>query len=199
MPLTYPKSANQKSHWRYPHFEKQRHREICSKSLFGFVVLAMSLNILGTVKAEVTNNPSSHRVEGERQPLKKTSGQAELKVVVNGLPGATGNLKVALCNSKKDYHRKKDPFRGRTVELRKKGRCEVIFKEIPTGTYAVKVFHDVNKNDELDKAGILRVPQESYGFSNNVNSIFGLPPWRKAAFKVKPGTWRIEINLVVNE
>lgn len=59
------------------------------------------------------------------------------------------------------------------------------FKNLPNGIYAIAVFHDKNKNKVLDK-NFLGMPQEGYGFSNNIRPIV-----RSATFK--------ESKFVLNE
>ena len=44
-------------------------------------------------------------------------------------------------------------------------RVEYTFKDIPCGEYAIKLYHDTNMNQALDK-NFLNIPKEQYGFSN---------------------------------
>jgi uncharacterized protein (DUF2141 family) len=46
--------------------------------------------------------------------------------------------------------------------------------KVKPGSYAVAAYHDENNNDKLDKA-FTGIPNEKYGFSNNVRGIFGPP------------------------
>jgi uncharacterized protein (DUF2141 family) len=58
---------------------------------------------------------------------------------------------------------------------------EYTFKDIPCGEYAIKLYHDANMNQELDK-NFLKIPKEQYGFSNCKGCL--LPPkWEKAKFR----------------
>ncbi|HMA49993.1 MAG TPA: DUF2141 domain-containing protein [Magnetospirillaceae bacterium] len=50
------------------------------------------------------------------------------------------------------------------------------------GTYAVKMFHDLNGNGVLDKT--FGIPDEPYAFSNNAKAGFGPPKFADAAFAV---------------
>ncbi len=50
--------------------------------------------------------------------------------------------------------------------------CVIIFKDIKSGTYAVKYFHDENSNDVLDN-NWMGIPKEGFGFSNNAYGMFG--------------------------
>ena len=55
--------------------------------------------------------------------------------------------------------------------------------ELPDGTYAVGVFHDVDGNDALSK-NFLGIPKEPFGFSNNVRGRFGPPSFKDASISV---------------
>lgn len=57
------------------------------------------------------------------------------------------------------------------------------FDSIPSGDYAVVIFHDLNGNRDLD-TGWMRIPTEPYGFSNNPSTRFGPPDFEKASFQV---------------
>jgi uncharacterized protein (DUF2141 family) len=55
--------------------------------------------------------------------------------------------------------------------------------ELPDGTYAVGVFHDVDGNEALSK-NFLGIPKEPFGFSNNVRGRFGPPSFMEASFSL---------------
>lgn len=59
--------------------------------------------------------------------------------------------------------------------------------------YAVKAFHDVNGNKELD-TNLFGVPTEPYGFSNNARGVFGPPSLNQMIFTAEANK-TIEINL----
>ncbi|GGD16991.1 DUF2141 domain-containing protein [Aquisalinus flavus] len=55
------------------------------------------------------------------------------------------------------------------------------------GLYAVKAFHDLNGNGEMD-TNVMGIPSEPFAFSNNAAGNFGPPDFAAAAFDVTPGT-----------
>lgn len=65
--------------------------------------------------------------------------------------------------------------------------------DLPDGVYAIGIFVDVNKNNEMDK-NFLGIPQEQYGFSNNAKGTFGPPSFKEAAFTMSQDL-RLEIDL----
>ena len=55
--------------------------------------------------------------------------------------------------------------------------------DLPSGNYAVGIFHDVNGNNRLD-TNLFGVPKEQYGFSNDASGRFGPPSFDDAAISV---------------
>ena len=55
--------------------------------------------------------------------------------------------------------------------------------DLPAGTYAIGVFHDVNGNNSLD-TNFLGIPKEQYGFGNDAIGRFGPPNFNDAAITV---------------
>jgi uncharacterized protein (DUF2141 family) len=79
------------------------------------------------------------------------------------------------------------------IKVRKtQARCD--FEDIPPGTYALAVVHDENMNGKLD-TNWLGVPQEGYGFSNDVKALLGAPPFSAASFQYDGGTLDLMISL----
>ena len=119
-----------------------------------------------------------------------SSSAAELTIKVTDIKKMKGHLLVALYESKEAYD-------GGETQLASKVKVDesehlVIFKDIPEGQYAVKMYHDENDNNELD-SNMFGIPSEGYGFSNNEGR-FGAPDYKDAMFEVNNKT-NIEINL----
>ena len=66
--------------------------------------------------------------------------------------------------------------------------------ELPPGTYAVAVLHDVNGNGRMDY-GFMRMPKEPYGFSNGVVPRFAPPKFDDSAFAIADDDVDITIEL----
>jgi len=115
-----------------------------------------------------------------------------LTVTIEGFENTTENAMVALSNSEKNWHSKKEPFKGDMSKISSKS-IVVTFKDLPEGEYAVKVFHDENENKELD-TNFIGIPNEAYGFSNNARGAFGPPNWKDAKFNL---TRDKDINIYV--
>lgn len=64
--------------------------------------------------------------------------------------------------------------------------ASVVFNDVPTGQYAVRLFHDLNGNGELD-TNPFGIPTEPFAFSNNARGSFGPASWQQAVFTLNAG------------
>ena len=114
----------------------------------------------------------------------------ELTLKVNNISKAEGHLMVALFDSKDGYDNDKTMS---SYKRKVANKNEVfIFKDLPDGEYAIKIYHDENDNGKLD-TNMFGIPKEGYGFSNN-GGRFGPADYEDAKFDIK-GETTIEINI----
>jgi uncharacterized protein (DUF2141 family) len=115
-----------------------------------------------------------------------------LTIEIDGLKSNAGKVAFAVFDSKEPYDRRSDPLRSTFLPVVDRG-CGWVVEDLPTGRYAVMVFHDRNDNGELDKRP-LGIPKEPYGFSNDARDPFGPPSFEDAAILVD-GDLTIEVRL----
>jgi len=100
-----------------------------------------------------------------------------------GFKNDHGFAMVSLFNSEDGFVGKEKAFRDAKIQIKdKKATCE--FKDIPKGTYAVKLYHDENANGMLDQ-NFVGFPKEPYGVSNNAKSQMGPPKYDHAKFTIE--------------
>jgi len=116
----------------------------------------------------------------------------DLVVTVEGLRSNVGFLRLALFDQAKEFPRGAD-VHDQDVAA-KRGRVDVVFKNIKPGTYAAAIHHDENANKSMD-TNFIGLPEEGYGFSNNARVIFGPPTFEAASFNV--GLEKTAISLKV--
>lgn len=105
-----------------------------------------------------------------------------LTINITGFQNDHSFAMVALFNSEDGFAGKEKAFRDAKIQIKdKKATCE--FKDIPKGTYAVRLYHDENANGKLDK-NFVGFPKEPYGVSNNAKSQMGPPKYDNAKFTV---------------
>lgn len=108
--------------------------------------------------------------------------KGDLKMIVTGLDSDDGQIKFDLDNAADTFKPKENgkPAFAKGRSPIKDKRVEYIFKDVPCGEYAIKLYHDANMNQTLDK-NFIKIPKEQYGFSNCKGCV--LPPsWEKAKF-----------------
>ena len=113
-------------------------------------------------------------------------------LTITGILAVKGQIKIALFNSSETWlgdH----PVYNATVEVDSKVVTWKI-SDIPYGDYGIALFHDENKNGKMDK-NFLGIPQEPYGFSNNMRVTFGPPSWDKSKFVVKSAITELSIEV----
>lgn len=108
----------------------------------------------------------------------------ELKLELEG-KGMTGNqIRVAVysANTPEQFPSDDKFYRG-VVSEATGDKLTVLITDLPSGKYAVAAYVDNNKNGRQDK-NFLGIPKEIYGFSNDVQGMFGLPDFSAAAFEI---------------
>ena len=110
-----------------------------------------------------------------------SAAAADLDVNISNLIAHKGTLMVGLYSNQDDYDKNVARY-GRGLAVDGKA-MRVTFTDLPAGTYAVKIFQDVNDNGQLDMrdGGI---PTEPFGFSNNELVNHGPASWDDATFDV---------------
>lgn len=117
---------------------------------------------------------------------------ADITVNVKGIKAAKGIIQIGLFDNKENFPDRDKVFAG----AEPKATSNVIsytFKNIPSGNYAIAIFHDIDSNKKLKK-NKLGIPVEGFGFSNS-NKILGVPKFKDALFEV---TSDISIVIVMN-
>lgn len=108
--------------------------------------------------------------------------RGDLIVSVTGAENNEGNIKVALYNEagSSGFLKNIESAYDKNSSKIHNGKAEVVFTNIPYGTYAVSVFHDENDNGELETAP-LGFPTEPYGVSGD-KGFKGIPTFKNSKF-----------------
>ena len=104
-----------------------------------------------------------------------------------------GKISIGLYSNAKNFPTSGKEFKGKFVDVT--GTTVIhTFKDVPSGVYAVAIYHDSNSNGKLDK-NFLGIPKEDYAFSNNASGAFGPPDFKDASFTLEDSkTVRIKLN-----
>ena len=94
----------------------------------------------------------------------------------------TGALMVALYDSEAAYGGEGGPVRVARIEV-SGATATAAFEGLPAGDYAMKAFHDVDGDGEMD-TNPFGMPTEPFAFSNNAVGNMGPAGWDRAHFVV---------------
>ena len=120
-----------------------------------------------------------------------TDSTGTLIVRVRGLTSGEGNLRFVLFDSKKNFL--KHPVRADVVEIEDQQGTWTI-EELPYGTYAILVHHDINTSGTMERHWYGK-PKEPTGASNDAPARFGPPKFKDAKFKLESPTLTLMVTL----
>ena len=153
----------------------------------GFVLVALgSAFLLSTVQ-------TAPKVALQATPRAAWAG--DLTVTFHGLKTEDGGTIRAALKNDSVAETYPDGATVQAIALAVTGETmEMVFPNLPSGTYAVSAFHDTNGDEELNTT-IFGIPTEAYAFSNDARGIFGPPSFASAAFAVTEDDTSITINV----
>lgn len=103
-----------------------------------------------------------------------------ISVHIKNIKNDRGNIEIGLYNQEDGFTVYSQSYLGASIKARKEGVSHT-FENIPSGRYAISVFHDKNSNKKIDK-NWLGIPTENYGFSKNKFGTFGPPDFEDVSF-----------------
>lgn len=103
-----------------------------------------------------------------------------LQVNIKGFENNKGKLMLEVLDAKKKSMK-------RMILPIENKQAMVDIKDLSTGQYSVRVFHDENNNNKLD-TGMFGIPKEGWGMSNNVKAVMGPPDFGESLFWLKKDT-----------
>ena len=109
-------------------------------------------------------------------------GTGSVTVEVNNINEEEGTLRIGLFSPDDKFL--ETPSYTKDIKIERESTVTAIFVNIPYGTYAISVFHDIDNNDELD-ANFMGIPKEPVGFSNDHKPKMGPPNFKGAAFTLE--------------
>jgi len=126
--------------------------------------------------------------------LAASESTGNLIVNISGFPSSDGFAMVALNNSEESYKGGENEAIAKTKTMVVDQKAQVIFTNLPYGSYGVSIYHDENSNGEMDK-NMMGIPKEAYGFSNNAKGFFGKPDYKDVKFDLNSAEMQIVIKL----
>ena len=107
---------------------------------------------------------------------------ASITLKVTNIQTAKGNMSIAIFNSADGFPEGDNFIIGKHIPINSK-EFKYVLSDIPFGTYAIAIYHDLDKNGELNTNWI-GIPSESYGFSYKKKGDSGSPDFDDASFEL---------------
>jgi uncharacterized protein (DUF2141 family) len=117
--------------------------------------------------------------------------RGEIRVKVVGLQSDQGALRWALYNKKEGFATEDGPI-AKGVRPIKGGASEFVIPDLPYGSYAVLVGHDVNGDGKIDRSPF---SPELKGISNYNAKIRWFPDFDKARFRLDQASLAVTIHV----
>lgn len=116
---------------------------------------------------------------------------ADLTILVEDVKSSDGQIMVAVYDTADSFQRQPAGV-ARVAAVA--GTTTVVLKDLPTGRYAVTLYHDANGNGRLDR-NPLGMPVEDYAFSNNALGRQGTPEFDSASLPLPAAGASTRISL----
>jgi uncharacterized protein (DUF2141 family) len=122
------------------------------------------------------------------------SNQTSLQVSISGASSDAGSIRILVFSKPIGFpDQVKQAVRSISLPP-KSGKASFKLTDLPAGTYAIGVIHDLDNNGKLSTNAV-GYPTEKFGFSKNPKVYFGPPSFEKAAFVLGKTAVSLEISL----
>lgn len=145
---------------------------------------------IATIAAAVGLNSDSHEETEETEAVKTVS----LELKITNIEESEGTVIMGIFADEQAW---KDLEPDHRLEAKPSTEGASATIDLEPGEYAASAYHDVNGDDKFNrKTGLLRGPDEPFGFSNNARPRFGVPQWKRVKFTVDEDTTEHTIKLI---
>lgn len=127
------------------------------------------------------------------QNKKNIESYGSLEVNITGIENTNGKIVILLFNSEENLE-EETHYKLLSTEIISNS-AKTLFKNLPIGEYAIRLYHDEDNDDEID-TNFLGIPTEGYGFSNNVTATFGPPSFEDSKFDIDNNKLSISIEMI---
>ncbi|MEM9067970.1 MAG: DUF2141 domain-containing protein [Myxococcota bacterium] len=125
--------------------------------------------------------------------LAQSSGS--IRVQVTGAESADGRIGCALWNQGEGFPRETENARSQQWTTLRGTSATCVFRDVPSGRYAISIMHDADGDGELD-TNLFGVPREGWGVSKNLGiRRLRAPRFSEAAFEFDGAVKEVRIRL----
>jgi uncharacterized protein (DUF2141 family) len=121
------------------------------------------------------------------------SQTANLTLKIKNIEEVKGEILLGIYNNETDYKASENQVWKGSIPVTSE-IVEYTFEDLPFGSYAISLIHDVNGNGEFDTNWI-GFPKEPFGFSNDAKGKMGPPKFEDAKIDLN-GNMETVITLI---
>lgn len=111
-----------------------------------------------------------------------TNKNPQLTINIQDIEPLQGEIMIGIYNSDIGFLGEDTVVKGYSISADKTTK-KLIIKDLPTGEYAISLYHDVN-SDGVCNRNFMGIPKEPYGFSNNFKPKFSKPKFKDCKFSL---------------
>lgn len=126
--------------------------------------------------------------------LTLTLHAADIQLHITDFRNNKGIAAITLFNQEDGFPAQPDKACAKAQARIKDKKTTASFTGLTTGTYAISVLHDEDRNNRMD-TNWLGIPREGVGSSNNPRGGFGPPDFEDAAFRLTSPTLHLHIQI----
>lgn len=118
-----------------------------------------------------------------------------LNITVDGVKSGEGQIAATLYadNSSKFLVKHGSMYVGRSPAVA--GETHLCLFVPKPGVYAIAIYHDQDSSGTINRGGLLGIPTEGFGFSNNPPTIASLPSFRSVRISIPRTNLSTRIHL----
>lgn len=120
--------------------------------------------------------------------------KGQLVIQVDNISQNTGIIWVGIYNSVENYLVKEKAI-VEGIKVSNTESQKLVIEDLPYGTYAVALFHDINANGEMDR-NLLGIPSEPYAFSQKPKSKWRIPKFEEVKFTFSHHQQQLHTTLI---
>ncbi len=147
------------------------------------ILTIMKKNIIGLILATLFLMGNTHNIFG-----------GTIIVNLEGISTTKGGKVYTAVFDQKNFLKFGEHIFG-NIKPVTANQAQVVFENVPAGSYGIATFQDVDGNEDLSK-NLLGIPKEPMGFSRNPRIMFGPPNFKEAEIIIQSNeTVQITIKL----
>lgn len=104
----------------------------------------------------------------------------ELSLTISNIKHIEGTIEIGIFDSGERFLEAGQAYRRVSVKVNSDS-VTVVIKDLPKGSYAISLYHDINGNGKCDR-NVFGIPKEPYAFSTNFKPRFSAPTFKDCQF-----------------